>query len=93
MIRKAAGWMAGSDDRILEWMVEYDGIGTPSKISENEYIHMGASNVSRRLNKLADQSDLLKRLPNGVYMITSEGEAYLCGEYNVQTGQFTKTEN
>jgi len=75
------------DDRILEILAE-EGAKTPSKISDRDFIHVGASNISRRLSKL-NENDMVEKLGNGVYQITRNGELYLLGGYNAETGKRT----
>lgn len=69
------------DDRILE-VIREDGSGRPTPISDHDYIHISASQVSKRMKKLANNG-LLQPLGNGVYVITSEGQRYLDGEIAV----------
>ena len=66
------------DDRILEIIREEES-GSPKQLSDNKYIRVSRSQVSRRLKKLAEHG-LLNDLGNGVYIITEQGEQYLDGE-------------
>jgi Mn-dependent DtxR family transcriptional regulator len=80
-MRKSANWMTIWDDRILE-VIREEGSGSPTPLSEHDYIHISASQVSKRLKKLSEYG-LLESLGNGVYVITPEGERYLDGELAV----------
>jgi len=80
-MRKSADWMTIWDDRILE-VIRDEGSGTPTPLSEHDYIHISASQVSKRLKKLSKHG-LLDSLGNGVYVTTPEGEKYLDGELDV----------
>lgn len=85
-MRRSADFMSAPDDRILEIADEDpDGIIKVGKISENPYIHVGKSQVSRRCRKLADHG-LLRPIGDGVYVITEEGRGYLNEEYDVKRG-------
>jgi len=81
-MRKSASWMVLWDDRLLE-IARAEGAISPSTALESEYIHISKAQISRRLSKLADHG-LLNRLPNGVYTITQEGQAYLDEELNAE---------
>lgn len=81
-MRKSASWMVLWDDRLLE-IARAEGAVSPSTALESEYIHVSKSQIARRLSKLADHG-LLNRLPNGVYTITQEGQAYLDEELNAE---------
>jgi len=70
------------DDRILE-VIRDEGSGSPTPLSEHKYIHISASQVSKRLKKLSEHG-LLDSLGNGVYVTTSDGEDYLDGELAVE---------
>lgn len=86
-MRKSAPWQSVWDDRILEWIRENEGVGSAADMKKDEKIRTGRSNISQRMNKLAE-ADLLKPLGNGVYAITEAGEAYLDEEYDVEEGRF-----
>ncbi|WP_176450698.1 helix-turn-helix domain-containing protein [Halorubrum ezzemoulense] len=73
------------DDRILELLSD-EGPQTPSKLAQEDHIHVGASNISRRLSKLADH-DLVDPLGNGVYQITRKGRIYLVGGLDAESGE------
>jgi hypothetical protein len=73
------------DERILE-VLAHEGASTPSKLADKDIIHVGASNISRRLSKL-EQNDLVDGLGNGVYQISRTGRLYLAGGYNAETGE------
>ena len=85
LYRRSSSWMTLWDDRILE-ILAHEGASTPSKLADNDIIHVGASNISRRLSKL-EQHDLVDALGNGVYQINTTGRLYLAGGYNVETGE------
>lgn len=74
------------DDRILE-IIRDEESGTSTKLADKDVIRVSQSTVSRRLQKLADH-DLLQPLPNGVYVMTEEGEAYLNGKYDAERERY-----
>jgi hypothetical protein len=80
-MRHSADWMVLVDDRILEWIEENDGTGTPAEMSRDDRIRVSKSTISRRTRKLADNG-LLMHVGNGAYVITDEGEGYLDEEYD-----------
>jgi hypothetical protein len=85
-MRRSAGWMSGPDDRILEIAAEDpDGIIKVGEVTNNPYIHVGNSQVSRRCRKLAEHN-LLRTIGDGVYVITDEGRGYVNEEYDVKQG-------
>ncbi|GAB7094065.1 winged helix-turn-helix domain-containing protein [Halolamina litorea] len=63
------------DDRILEY-IEEEGSASPKQLEESGYFDVTKGHLSRRLRKLADKG-FLKDLGNGVYIMSSRGEAYL----------------
>ncbi|QSG06451.1 Transcriptional regulator, MarR family [Halapricum desulfuricans] len=68
------------DDRILETISnDPDNIGRVKDLSEKENIRISRSSVSRRCSKLADHG-LLRRVGDGVYLLTERGQGYLDGE-------------
>ena len=69
------------DDRIME-VIRDEGSGSPTPLSEHEYIHISASQISKRLKKLSEHG-LLESLGNGIYVTTPDGEKYLDGELAV----------
>jgi len=77
-MRKSADWMTIWDDRILE-IIRDDGPSSPTPLSNHDYIHIGKSAVSKRLNRMKEHG-LVQELGNGVYSITAEGKSYLDGE-------------
>ncbi|AXG09495.1 hypothetical protein DU484_06220 [Haloplanus rubicundus] len=81
-MRKSASWMVLWDDRLLE-IARREGHISPKTAEDSGYVHITNAQISRRLSKLADHG-LLRRLPNGVYTITAEGEKYLDGELNAE---------
>lgn len=80
-MRHSADWMVLVDDRILEWIAENDGTGTPAEMHRDDRIRVSKSTISRRTRKLADNG-LLMHVGNGAYVITDEGEGYLDEEYD-----------
>lgn len=66
------------DDRILE-LIREEGGATVKVIADNEKIRVSRSTVSRRCATLAEKG-LLKKIGEGAYIITDDGEAYLDGE-------------
>lgn len=80
-MRKSADWMTIWDDRIME-VIREEGSGSPTPLSEHDYIHISASQVSKRLKKLSEHG-LLDSLGNGIYVTTPDGERYLDGELSV----------
>jgi len=85
-MRQSGSWMTIWDDRILE-IIREEGNGAASELADREEIHIARSTITRRLQKLAD-NNLLQPLPNGVYMLTDEGEAYLDGEYDAERERY-----
>ena len=90
-MRQSGSWMTIWDDRILE-IVREEGNGSATKLADREEIATSRPNVTRRLQKLADH-ELLQPLPNGVYVITEEGEAYLDGEYDAERERYINRES
>jgi len=84
VMRQSGTWMTIWDDRILEIIREEDA-GRVGNIVERDGIRISQSSVSRRCKKLAEHG-LLTALGNGVYTITSEGEAYLDEKYDAENG-------
>lgn len=64
-------------------IIRKEGSGSPTELSESEYIRVSPQHVSRRLSTLADHG-LLNHLGNGVYVITEEGKKYLDGELDAE---------
>jgi len=81
-MRKSTDWMTIWDDRILEVMRE-DGPTSPTPLAKHEYIHIGKSGISKRLNRM-NEHRLVQELGNGVYSITKTGKMYLDGEINAE---------
>jgi len=68
------------DDRILEVIrSDNDQVGRVGELAKHEHIRISQSSVSRRCQKLADHG-LLRRVGEGVYLLTERGEMYLDGE-------------
>lgn len=85
-MRKSASWMSVWDDRILEYLREYE-TGTATKMKESGYFEVSRSQISKRLAQLSEHG-LVRPLGNGVYAITDEGEAYLEEEYDAEAGMY-----
>lgn len=86
-MRKSGEWMTLWDDRILEMIrSDPDKIGKVKNLADQETIRISRSSVSRRCSKLADHG-LLRRIGDGVYVITERGERYLDGEVNTYEDQ------
>lgn len=81
-VRYSGKWMSITDDRILE-VLAADGPTPVSKITAHAGINVTTSQVSRRTSKLGEHR-LIENLGNGVYRITTEGSAYLKGEYDAE---------
>ncbi|QZP38978.1 ArsR family transcriptional regulator [Halobaculum magnesiiphilum] len=81
-MRRSATWMTLWDDRLLE-IIRNEGSGSPTELSESDYIRVSPQHVSRRLSTLADHG-LLTHLGNGVYVITEEGNRYLDGDLDAE---------
>lgn len=91
-MRRSAEWMSAPDDRILEIAAEDpDEIIKVGNVTENEYIHVGNSQVSRRCSRLAEDG-LLRNIGDGVYVITDEGRGYLNENYDVKRGVWLNTD-
>lgn len=70
------------DNLILAYIREEGGTSV-GEIAKKDNIRISRPHVSRRCKKLAEEG-LLRALPNGVYVITDVGEAYLEGEYDAE---------
>ena len=90
LMRRSGSWMSVWDDRILEWMRENEGHGTPKRLFESGLIRISQTHISRRCRKLADNG-LLQRVGNGAYIITDEGKAYLDEEYDAEEKAYIQT--
>ncbi|MFC6973467.1 ArsR family transcriptional regulator [Halomicroarcula sp. GCM10025709] len=86
-MRRSGSWQSVWDDRILEWIRENDGAGTPKKLKESGLIRVSQAHISRRCRKLAENG-LLREIGNGAYVITEEGIAYLDEEYDAEEGVY-----
>ena len=75
------------DDRILEWIRENEGSGTPKKLKESGLIRVSQTHIARRCKKLSENG-LLKHVGHGAYVITEEGEGYLDENYDAEEGVF-----
>ncbi|WP_246023045.1 ArsR family transcriptional regulator [Halosimplex halophilum] len=71
------------DDRILEWMRENEGSGTPKQLNDSGLIRVSQTHIARRCKTLAENG-LLRHVGNGAYVITEKGEAYLEEEYDAE---------
>jgi len=93
MMRHSANWQNIWDDRILEIAEEDDdGIVTVGDLAGHELIRTSRSTVSRRCSKLADNG-LLRRVSEGVYVITDEGRGYIDEKYDVERGMWLENES
>ncbi|MBX0286791.1 ArsR family transcriptional regulator [Halomicroarcula sp. F28] len=88
-MRLSGSWQSVWDDRILEWMRENEGTGTPKEIHDSGLVRVSRTQIGRRMKKLAEHH-LLTHVGNGAYVITDEGEAYLEEEYDAEEGVYLK---
>lgn len=86
-MRRSGSWQSVWDDRILEWLRENEGDGTPKQIKDSGMVRVSRAQISRRLKKLAEH-DLVRHIGNGAYVITEQGEAYLDEEYDADRGVY-----
>ncbi len=77
-MRLAGEWMAGADDRVLEFLRE-EGPSSPKKMFDDGRIRFSRGYINTRCQKLAKYG-LVVNLGNGVYSITERGERYLNGD-------------
>jgi len=91
-MRLSGSWQSVWDDRILEWIDENEGTGTPKEIHDSGLVRVSRTQIGRRMKKLAEHR-LLKHVGNGAYVITDEGEAYLNEEYDAEQGVYIEREN
>ncbi|MHB9287341.1 hypothetical protein ACKVMT_09925 [Halobacteriales archaeon Cl-PHB] len=83
-MRKSGEWMTIWDDRILEVIhADEDQVGQVGDLADNELIRISQSSVSRRCKKLAEHG-LLRRIGEGVYLLTDRGERYLEGDLDAR---------
>lgn len=82
-MRRSGSWMSVWDDRILEWMEENNGSGTPKELKESGLIRISQTHIARRCKKLAENG-LLKHVGHGAYLLSEEGEAYLGEQYDAE---------
>lgn len=87
-MRQPGTWMTIWDDRILEH-IRKEGGTSVGELAKKENVRISRSHVSRRCKKLGEEG-LLRPLPNGVYVITDEGKAYLEGEYDAENHIYLK---
>ncbi len=86
-MRKSGSWMTIWDDRILETLRnDPDKVGKVGELAKRDSIRISQSSVSRRCKKLADHG-LLRKIGDGVYILTERGERYLDGEINTYEDQ------
>ena len=86
-MRKSGSWMTLWDDRILETIRDdEDKVGRVKSLAEEETIRISRSSVSRRCKKL-EEHGLLRKIGDGVYILTERGERYLDGEINTYEDQ------
>lgn len=86
MMRKSGEWMAGIDDRILEYLYE-NKPSRPSDIARDEYIYCSSSYVGQRLRELREY-DLVAVQEEPIYEITDKGSAYLIGAYDAENEEY-----
>ena len=91
-MRRSGSWMSVWDDRILEWIRENEGHGTPKKLHESGLIRVSQTHIGRRCQKLAENG-LLQPVGNGAYILTEEGEAYLDEKYDAEEGVYIDGES
>jgi len=84
-MRRSGSWQSVWDDRILEWMRENDGTGTPKELNDSGLIRVSRTQISRRMKKLAEHG-LLQHVGHGAYILTDEGQAYLDERYDAEEG-------
>nr|WP_089812923.1 helix-turn-helix domain-containing protein [Halomicrobium zhouii] len=89
-MRRSGSWQSVWDDRILEWIRENEGTGTPKELDDSGLIRVSRTQVSRRMKKLSENG-LLRHVGNGAYLLTDEGEAYLDEEYDAEEGVYLDT--
>lgn len=89
-MRYAGNWMTAVDDRILEYLYEYES-GSPTKMKREGPIRYSRQQVHRRCKKLAENG-LVNDLGNGVYMITEDGQAYLEGRLDTEDWEYIDQE-
>lgn len=82
-MRFDADWMSRADDRIMEHLAE-DGPDTPKNMAESDRVRFSRQHINQRCKKLVSYG-LLVHLGNGVYDLTTKGEAYLQGNLDVRT--------
>jgi Mn-dependent DtxR family transcriptional regulator len=87
-MRSSGDWQSVWDDRILEVAAEdEDGAVSVGDLDKHGRIRISQSSISRRCQKLAEH-DLLRKIGDGVYIITEEGRAYLNEEYDAGEGVY-----
>jgi len=90
-MRRSASWQSVWDDRILEWIREHEGSGTPKELKESGLIRVSQTHIARRCKKLAENG-LLQHVGHGAYVITERGEAYLDEEYDAEEEAYINNE-
>jgi len=90
-MRRSGSWQTVWDDRILEWIRENEGSGTPKDLKGSGLIRVSQGHIARRCKKLAENG-LLQHVGHGAYVITDEGEAYLDEEYDAEEGVYLNGE-
>lgn len=86
-MRKSGSWQSIWDDRILEWIRDNDGSGTPKELKESGLIHVSQPHIGRRMKRLSEHG-LLRHVGHGAYIITEAGVAYLEERYDAEEGVF-----
>nr|WP_233739929.1 winged helix-turn-helix domain-containing protein [Halovenus carboxidivorans] len=75
------------DDRILEiCRNDEDNVCSVGDLADHEHIRISQPSVSRRCKKLAEHG-LLRKVGDGVYLLTERGEGYLDGKINTYEDQ------
>ena len=79
-MRRSGKWMTIWDDRILEIMkTDEDMVGRVKELADDKNVRISRSSVSRRCTKL-EEHGLIRKVGDGVYILTDRGRAYLKGE-------------
>jgi len=87
-MRRHAGWLSQTDERILEFLDEY-GNHPPSAITDRLAEHgvdldYHSNHISRECRKLA-AAGLLLNVGAGTYSITDDGRSFLSGDLDAGT--------
>lgn len=86
LMRQSGSWQSVWDDRILEVAyTDEDNVISVSDLDDHPGVRTSKSNISKRCGILAEHG-LLRRIGNGVYLLTEEGKGYLNEEYDADQG-------